>query len=53
MSIQDTYRLLTANTTSIEIPVGGGQNGHLGIVLTATQYALVSQVPFIRPTDPS
>ena len=37
---------------SIEIPRDGGQNGHLGIVLTTTQYALISIDSLIRPTDP-
>ena len=52
-SIRDTYRLLTANAASIESPFGGGQNGHLGLVLTTTKYALFSQDPFIRPAEPS
>ena len=51
-SIQYTHRILTANAASIKSPRGGGQNGHIGIVLTTTQYALVSRDPFIRPTNP-
>ena len=50
--IQDTHRLLTANTASIESPRHGGQNIHLKIVLTTTQYSFVSRDPFIRPTNP-
>ena len=52
-SIQYTHRLLTVNTVSIEITRGGVQNGHLGLVLTLTQYALVIQVPSVHPTNPS
>ena len=51
-SIRDTHCLLTANAASIESPRGGGHNGHLGLVLTATQYALVIQVLFFLPTNP-
>ena len=51
-SIQDMRRLLTTNTAPIESPRGGVQNGHLGLALTSTQYARVSQVPFVRLTDP-
>ena len=51
-SIRDIHCLLTAKAPSIKIPCSGGQNGHIGIVLTTTQYALVSQDPFIRPTNP-
>ena len=51
-SIQDNHRLLTANVASIESPRGGEHNGHLGLVMTATRYALMIQVPSVRPTDP-
>ena len=51
VSIRDTHRLLTANAASIKSPRKRDQNGHLGLVLTATQHSLVCQVPFIRPTD--
>ena len=36
-----------------KIPHGGGQNGHLGLVLMAAQYAIVSLDPFVCPNDPS
>ena len=41
--IRDTHHFLTENAASIKIPHGEGQNGHLGIVLTTTQYFPVSQ----------
>ena len=50
-SIRDTHRLLTVNAASIKSPCGEGQNGHLRIVLTTTQYALVSRThSSARPT---
>ena len=51
-AIWDNHRLLTESAVSIKSPHGGGQNRHLGIVLTAKQYALISPVPFVRPTEP-
>ena len=35
-SIRDTHRLLTVNAASIESPCDGGQNGHIGFILTTT-----------------
>ena len=51
-SIWYTHCLLTANAVSIKFPRGVGQKVHLGIVLMATQYVLVVQVPFVRLTNP-
>ena len=51
-SIRDTHCLLTTNAASIQGPCGGGQNGHLGLVLTKTQYVLTSKIPFVFPTNP-
>ena len=51
-SIQETFCLLTANVVLIESPHAGGQNNHLGLVLKKTRYALVIQVPLVRPTNP-
>ena len=50
--IQYIHRLLTTNVALIESLRGGGHNGYLGVVLVVTQYALVSQVSFVRPTNP-
>ena len=33
--------------------MGGGQHGHLGLVLTAQQYGLLSQQPYQRPQRPA
>ena len=52
VSIRDTHRLLTANAASIESSCSRGQNCHLGLILTTTQYALVFRDPFIFPTYP-
>ena len=50
--IRYTHHLLTVNVALIKSPRDRGQNGHLRIVLTRTQYNLVSRFPFVRPTNP-
>ena len=40
------------NAASIFSELGGGQNGHLGLVSTPTEYAQVSSVPYDRLTQP-
>ena len=45
-------RECAAKTFLVHSNLGGGANGLLGIVLTATEYALVSPVPFVRPQHP-
>ena len=46
------HRLLMANAVLIKSTRGGVQNAHLGLVLMATQYALIIQVPSVRLTNP-
>ena len=43
---------LKANAASIHSELGGGTNGHLGLVLSAAEYALVSAVPYVRYVHP-
>ena len=43
---------LKANARSVHITLGGGQLGHLGLVLTAQQYSLLSNQPYQRPPRP-
>ena len=43
---------LKANAISITSDLGGGQFGHLGLVLTPPEYALLSPVPYARPAHP-
>ena len=58
------YRVLNAmrdelksNAASVDSDLGGGANGHLGLVLTAQQYTVVSATtPYVRhvmPTEPN
>ena len=43
---------LKANAISVTSDLGGGQFGHLGLVLTPQEYALLSPVPYARPAHP-
>ena len=43
---------LKANAQSVYSPLGGGQHGHLGLVVNPFQYTSVSNIPFITPPNP-
>ena len=43
---------LKANAHSVYSNLSDGAHGHLALVLSARQYALLTAVPFIRPTHP-
>ena len=43
---------LKANAASIISDLGGGTNGHLGLVLTPAEYALISPTPYVRYLQP-
>jgi len=41
-----------ANAQSVNCVLGGGANGHLGLILDPRQYATISQYPYVRPMFP-
>ena len=43
---------LKANAAKIPSDLGGGGHGHLGLVLSAIEYANVSAIPYVRPLHP-
>ena len=43
---------LKANASSVPSNLGGGNHGHLGLVVTPQTYAMVSNVPFDQPVHP-
>ena len=43
---------LKANACSVHTSLGGGQLGHLGLVLTPAQYAILSPRPYNQPPRP-
>lgn len=46
-------REVKANAMAVHSTLGGGAHGHLGLVLSAAQYADVSRTPFTRPAFPA
>ena len=51
-TLQRMYNELKSNASSIPSTLGGGTHGHLGLLLDATQYAMISPYPYIRPIFP-
>ena len=43
---------LKANAGTVQTHLGGGANGHLGLVMTDADYADVCNTPYVRPKHP-
>ena len=43
---------MKANASSVTSDLGGGSNGHLGLMLTQLEYSSVSAVEYIKPVHP-
>ena len=43
---------MKANLASVPKDLGGGANGHLGLMLTQAEYANVSLIQYVRPVHP-
>ena len=43
---------LKSNAYSVASNLGGGTHGHLGLLLTAAEYATMSRIPYVRPVHP-
>ena len=52
LDLQILKKQVKANAASVPSTLGGGNNGHLGLVSDATTYARVSDTAYIRPTLP-
>ena len=51
-NLQVLLNQLKANAKSVPSSLGGGQHGHLGLILSPQQYQLLSLTPFNRPLNP-
>ena len=51
-NISVTNIMLNANAASIHSNLGDGKQGHLSLTISASQYAKVSTVTFVPPTNP-
>ena len=52
-SLKLLTREVKANAMAVHSTIGGGAHGHLGLVLSAAQYANISPTPFVRPAFPA
>ena len=43
---------LKTNAAKVPTDLGGGQHGHLGLVVTLAEYAAISGTPYDRPAHP-
>ena len=50
--IHELHNIIKSNAASIPITLGGGDHGHLGLVLGATTYLTVAGVAFTMPVNP-
>ena len=51
-TIKRLHNQVKANAASVPSTLGGGAFGHLGLVITPQQYAMISNAPFNRPNHP-
>ena len=52
-TLKRMFNEVKANATSVPSTLGGGQHGHLGLVLPDIEYALISATAFVRPAQPA
>ena len=43
---------LKVNAASVPCDVGGGNHGHLGLIMTTVEYAYVDPTSYMRPIHP-
>ena len=51
-TINDMVQHMYANAATIATPLGGGQHGHIGLIMKQALYQTLSETPFIAPPDP-
>jgi hypothetical protein len=51
-SISTMVQLLYGNAATLPTAMGGGRNGHIGIIMPAPLYATLSNIPYVAPPDP-
>ena len=52
-NLKNLHNQLKTNATSVPSNLGGGAHGHLGLVLSPTEYAIIApNTPFVRPVHP-
>ena len=51
-TINDIVQHMYANAATVSCPLGGGQHGHIGLIMKPALYQTLSEAAFVRPLDP-
>jgi hypothetical protein len=51
-SIRQLQKELCANAKTVPSMLGGGHNGHLALIMTASEYLIISAVTYNEPIHP-
>ena len=51
-TINKIMQLLYGNAASLPTTLGGGQHGHIGIIMTPQLYTTLAATPYESPPDP-
>ena len=51
-SLTTIFSILKSNFKTVYSDIGGGANGHIGLVLSLDKYSVISLITFIRPLYP-
>ena len=51
-SISNMVQLMYGNAASLPTTLGGGQHGHVGLIMTPILYTTLSDIPYTYPNDP-
>lgn len=51
-TINDIVQHMYANAATVSCSLGGGQHGHIGLIMKPALYQTLSAAAFVRPSDP-
>ena len=51
-NINHMVQLLYGNAVALPTTLGGGQHGHIGLIMTPLLYTTLSPTPYVAPNDP-
>ena len=52
LQLKKLEKELTTNAAKVQSDLGGGAHGHLGMLKSPAEYALISQTPYTLPVQP-
>ena len=51
-TINDVVQHMYANAATVSCHLGGGQHGHIGLIMKPALYHTLSEAAYVRPNDP-